>query len=101
MKKLFLLILILGFASAAFAQQRINGQVIDSKTGEPIIGATVVLKSNPSTGTATDFDGNFTIIAPSLNETLKVTYIGYSPLRRKQNLKCSSVLRKTPSFSMK
>ena len=37
----------------------VNGNVSDA-TGEPLIGASVLAKGT-SEGTATDFDGNFTI----------------------------------------
>lgn len=43
--------------------------------GEPVIGATVMVK-DLLTGTATDIDGNFTLEAPS-NATLVISYIGY------------------------
>ena len=43
--------------------------------GEPLIGATIKLKG-AQTGVITDFDGNFSIDAPS-NATLVVSYVGY------------------------
>lgn len=55
--------------------QSIRGQVIDKKTGEPIIGATVILKGT-TVGTITDADGKFTINA-SLGSVLKVSFIGF------------------------
>ncbi|MCC8199900.1 MAG: TonB-dependent receptor [Tannerellaceae bacterium] len=63
--------------SVAAPQQsnRISG-VVKDKRGETIIGANVVVKGT-TTGTITDFDGNFTIDAPA-NATLIVTYIGYA-----------------------
>lgn len=51
-----------------------NGQVVD-QDGEPLIGATVKLK-NATSGTVTDFDGNFSIDVPS-NGVLMVSYVGY------------------------
>ena len=53
---------------------KVSGQVVD-QDGEPLIGATVKLK-NAQTGVITDFDGNFTIDAPS-NGTLLISYVGY------------------------
>lgn len=52
----------------------VDGSVRDSK-GEPIIGANIILKGT-STGTVTDFDGNFSIQAPG-NGVLSISYIGY------------------------
>ena len=45
--------------------------------GEPIIGANVVVKGNPSNGTITDLNGNFDLSVTS-NTTLQVSYIGYN-----------------------
>ena len=63
-------------AMALVAQQtiKVSGQVVDQE-GEPLIGATVKLKG-AQTGVITDFDGKFTIDAPS-NGTLVVSYVGY------------------------
>ena len=52
----------------------VSGQVVDQE-GEPLIGATVKVKG-ATTGSITDFDGNFTIDAPA-NGTLVVSYVGY------------------------
>ena len=63
-------------AQASVTQQtiKVKGQVVD-QTGEPLIGATVKVKGVQS-GAITDFDGNFSIDAPS-NATLVVSYVGY------------------------
>ena len=62
----------------AFAQQiAVNGHVKDA-TGEPIIGATVLVVGGSTTqGAVTDLDGNFTLDAPQ-GATLRVSYIGYT-----------------------
>ena len=54
----------------------VKGTVVD-ETGEPVIGATVlVVGGSASQGTITDMDGNFSInVKPGLK--LKITYIGY------------------------
>lgn len=52
----------------------ITGRVTD-EGGEPIIGATVIEKDNPSHGTVTDIDGNFTLTIAE-NATLQFTYVG-------------------------
>ena len=63
-------------AMASVTQQtiKVTGQVVDQE-GEPLIGATIKLKG-AQTGVITDFDGNFSIDAPS-NGTLVVSYVGY------------------------
>lgn len=53
---------------------KVSGQVVD-QNGEALIGATVRLKGSQS-GVVTDFDGNFSIDAPS-NGVLLVSYVGY------------------------
>ena len=75
--KFYLLALILLIAGTGFAQNTsVAGTVIDEK-GEPMIGVSIRLKSNPSVGAATNLDGKFTISAPKPNEILTVSFIGY------------------------
>jgi TonB-linked SusC/RagA family outer membrane protein len=62
--------------TAAFAQERtVSGKVIDAKTHETIIGASIKVKGT-SAGTVTDLNGNFKI-ATSTDATLQISYIGY------------------------
>lgn len=75
MKKLLLTLLLFAASlSTLLAQSRVSGTVYD-ETGEPLPGATVVVKGT-SFGVATDFDGNFVISAES-SQVLVVSYIGY------------------------
>ena len=67
------LTLVIGFGVNA-QNYSVKGNVKDA-TGEPIIGASVLLQGT-KTGVATDFDGNFTIQAPA-NGTLVISYVGY------------------------
>lgn len=53
----------------------ISGTIRDN-TGEPVIGATIVEKGNPSHGTITDMDGNFIFTNIPENATLLFTYVG-------------------------
>nr|WP_235816375.1 TonB-dependent receptor [Bacteroides ihuae] len=57
----------------ALAQRKINGHVSDT-SGEPIIGASVLVKGT-SNGTITDIDGNFSLSAEK--GMLVISYIGY------------------------
>ena len=72
-----LLLFIAGFLMTvtSFAQMTVSGNVTD-ETGEPVIGASVIIDGT-STGSVTDFDGNYSISNVSPNATLKVSYIGY------------------------
>ena len=78
------LILVLGFVLAPLwvvAQNLITGHITDVRTGEPLIGASVIVKSEKSKGVVTDIDGNFklqtNVEAPL---TLRVEFIGYRPV---------------------
>ena len=68
------------FAALSFtglmAQTALSGKITDAESGEPIFGATVVVKGS-NVGTITDFDGNYTLNAPAGATTLVVSYIGY------------------------
>lgn len=68
--------LTLALALCGFTAQAaiVKGTVTD-QSGEPLIGATVMLAGS-SVGTATDADGNFSIDAEQ-GKTLKVSYVGY------------------------
>ena len=55
----------------------VNGKITDAN-GEPIIGASIVIKGTTN-GTITDFDGNFMLEVPT-KATLVVSYVGYKTL---------------------
>ncbi len=59
------------------AQRTVNGTITDAETGEPLIGASILVKETP-TGTITDFDGKYTIELPAGKEVLTVSYTGYT-----------------------
>lgn len=62
MKKGKLLLLLLGlslFSSVVFADTVVSGVVTDEKTGEPLIGATVIEQGTTNNGTITDLDGKY------------------------------------------
>ena len=72
---LLLILLAVGVAPAAYAQQMsVSGTVTDT-SGEPLIGASVVIKGQQA-GATTDIDGNFSIEAPS-NAVLQISYVGF------------------------
>ncbi len=72
-------ILLSVFPQFSDAQITIKGVVQDSGNKDPLIGAAIVMKNNPSSGTTTDFDGNFEFkIKDALPATVVVSYLGYS-----------------------
>lgn len=58
----------------------ISGKITDAKTGEPIIGANVIVLQNQNLGTATNEMGFFIIKASPGAYSLKISCIGYSTL---------------------
>jgi len=78
MKKLLLLLFTVFLASSSMmAQRMVHGTVTDD-SGSALIGASVVVKSNPNNGVTTDLDGNFNIKIASDAKTLIFSYIGYT-----------------------
>ena len=65
----------------SYAQQVVTGHIVDANTGEPLIGASVVVKGDKQEGVVTDVDGNFTLNTKAEAPfKLKVEYIGYRPI---------------------
>ncbi|MCD4735760.1 MAG: TonB-dependent receptor [Bacteroidales bacterium] len=79
MKNRFLFLVLFALVNFAFGQESgtIRGQIIDSETGEELIGATVLVVGT-IIGSATDLDGNYTIpnIEPGIYDA-KCQYISY------------------------
>ena len=65
--------------SAVPHQEVVTGRVTDGSTGDILPGVNVVIKGTLD-GAATDSEGEFQLIVPSLQDTLIVTYIGYQQL---------------------
>lgn len=70
-----LLLFCSAFAQAQVGSVSIKGSVVDN-AGEPLIGASVVLKGNTGQGTVTDFDGNFQLKVPSESSVIVISYVG-------------------------
>lgn len=60
----------------AYAQITVTGTIIDAANDEPIIGASVLVMGTTS-GTITDFDGNFTVSVSDDDAVLQISYMGY------------------------
>lgn len=76
MKKLLSILLILIAVSGAYSST-LKGFVTDQKTGEPLVGATVMLE-NTKFGTSVNLDGSYEIKGiPSGKYNCRVQYIGY------------------------
>ncbi|MCC8170547.1 MAG: carboxypeptidase-like regulatory domain-containing protein, partial [Parabacteroides sp.] len=70
MKKLtfVLLCLVLGIGLASAQTTQVTGTVISAEDGEPVIGASVVVKGTAN-GTVTDYNGEFRLSVPSSAKT--------------------------------
>ncbi|REE00169.1 SusC/RagA family TonB-linked outer membrane protein [Marinoscillum furvescens] len=67
---------LLGYAQDA-ESYTLKGKIIDPDINEGLPGATIMVEGT-TTGTITDFDGNFSLTVKS-NDVLNVTFVGYTP----------------------
>ena len=80
MKKYLLTMLVSTLGLSAWAQGlTVSGIVTSKEDGEPLIGATVRVQGT-SKGTATDFDGNYTLTDVPSSATLVFNYVGYQEI---------------------
>ncbi|MBR7018659.1 MAG: SusC/RagA family TonB-linked outer membrane protein [Prevotella sp.] len=72
----------------ALAQTKVSGTVVSADDGEPVIGASVMIKGT-KTGAITDVDGKFSLTSPQSNPQIVVTYVGMvsQTLRGGQNMR--------------
>lgn len=73
-RTLFLLFSMLLSLSVLAQQRTVSGVVTDS-FGDPVIGASVVVKGSAQ-GTITDLDGRFNLTVPAGSNTLVISYVG-------------------------
>ncbi|MBE0572884.1 MAG: TonB-dependent receptor, partial [Ignavibacteriaceae bacterium] len=79
-KRITMLLLFLSLPSLLLAQGRISGKVTDLETGEPLIGANVLVVGT-SFGAATDVNGEYLIINLSAGTVeVRCSYIGYQTI---------------------
>jgi len=86
-KVMFLLLFLVNSPSLFAQDYEVSGTVLD-KNGMPLPGVSIIVKGT-STGTISDFDGNFSLKASSTS-TLVFSYIGFNTVEKKasnQNLK--------------
>ena len=93
LQRLFFLALLSIIAIGAYAQGKtVSGTVLD-KSGESVIGASVVVKGTTN-GTITDMDGRFELDVP-INATLTVSlpYLMYQTMLRLKSASWATRLR--------
>ena len=76
-RSIFLIVFVF-FLTNLNAQQVLNGAISDKISGEPIPGATILIKGS-SIGTSSDFDGLFSLPNVNLGDQLEVSYVGFKP----------------------
>ncbi len=72
-----LMYLMVMFPLSALAQGTITGTVTEAISGLPLPGANVLVKGT-TTGTTTDFDGNFSLDVNTFPVTLVISSVGYT-----------------------
>jgi hypothetical protein len=79
-KKIISLIILFLPAFAGFAQEKytISGSIKDKKTGETIIGASIILREAHGIGVLSNGYGFYSITAPEGNYTLIASFSGYT-----------------------
>jgi len=78
---IFSILFLLTF-SLLSAQEKgfLRGNIVDGDFGGPMIGATIILADNPSVGTVSDFDGNFSLSLDPGTYNIKVSFISFATL---------------------
>jgi iron complex outermembrane receptor protein len=74
--KILLLILIF-IPSVIIAQGTISGTVTEAETNQPLPGANVIIKGT-STGTTSDFDGNYQLDVDDFPVTIVISSVGFT-----------------------
>jgi TonB-linked SusC/RagA family outer membrane protein len=74
-KHLLTLLMFMSMATFAVSQRTITG-MISSPDGEPLVGASVVVKGT-SVGALTDVDGKFSLAVPKEAQSLVFSFVGY------------------------
>ena len=80
------------FVSMAMAQTEISGVIVSQDDGEPVIGASVMVKGT-KTGVVSDVDGKFSIKAPANNPYITVSYVGMETVTLKGRTDMKIVLK--------
>ncbi|MGM0551564.1 MAG: TonB-dependent receptor plug domain-containing protein, partial [Bacteroidota bacterium] len=80
------------------AQQKVTGVITSSEDGSPIPGVNVVVKDQPTIGTATDIEGRYTLTVPSGANVLLFTSIGMEDMEVDINGRSEINLTMEPAF---
>src|ERR1700761_6141385 len=89
---LLLLAVLVSWRVSAQKKPAISGTVKDAATGETLVGATVLIKELPQTGTATNAYGFYSLTAAPGGYTVVYSFVGYAPTSVAVNLQKDTVL---------
>ena len=70
-----LVLTILNVLNVQAQNKNVSGTVLDN-SGQPVIGASIVVVGQSKLGTVTDIDGKFSIAVPTTSKKIEVSYIG-------------------------
>ncbi|MDR0575399.1 MAG: TonB-dependent receptor [Tannerella sp.] len=73
----YILLIVLLFPVHLLSAKFVKGIVKDSETGEELIGATIIVKEEPTRGVVSGLDGSFSIKLTAKSSTLICSYTGY------------------------
>lgn len=62
----------------------LRGNIEDGDFGGPLIGAAIQVVELPNTGTATDFDGNYSLTLPPGTYTVTMSFVSFTTLTYKE-----------------
>lgn len=80
-------------------QDNVCKGIVKEATGEPLIGATVVVDGTKNLA-VTDFDGNFTLSNVKKGDVLVITYLGFEPYQVKWTGQPLDIVMKADSHSL-
>ncbi len=95
-KQLLRIALMIGFIVGSFSfsmaqEGHLKGKLVDSNTGEALVGAAVVEKGT-SNGFATDLDGQFDLKLTPGTHTIEITFVGYETIEKEVSIKAGQVI---------
>lgn len=103
-KKLIIITIFLSITSGAFAQATgmIKGRVLDSSSGDPMIGVTVVVMNAPGVFGITDINGSYVIgNAPVGSQTVRFSMMGYQTATTTVNVPAGGSARANVALSFR
>lgn len=83
---------------SAVQKQKVLGTIYDATTGEPVIGANIVIEGT-TLGTVSDVDGKFSLEISAPNSVLLVSFLGYNTERVTVSDRTEIIIRLIPDIT--